>query len=172
MSEPFIAEVRMFACNFAPRGWAFCDGQLLPIAQNTALFSIIGTFYGGDGRTTLGLPDLRERMPMGPRQGPGLSDRRIGDRTGAAQVTLTEANLPAHGHGVSGNKGLANHPEPTGQELARGHEIYDSELGANPEGMAPETVGRAGGGLAHANQSPCMNVNFVIALTGIFPTRG
>ena len=100
MSEPFIAEIRIFAGNFAPRGWAFCNGQLLPIAQNTALFSLTGTTYGGDGRSTFGLPDLRGRAPLHPGRGPGLTDRRLGEKGGAATVTLTEAQMPAHGHGT------------------------------------------------------------------------
>lgn len=171
MSEPFIAEVRMFGLTFAPRGWAFCDGQLLPIAQNTALFSIVGTTYGGDGRTTFGLPNLQQRMPMHPGRGPGLTPRSLGQQVGTSQVTLTQQQIPAHNHVVSGNKGLADHPEPNDQELARGHEIYDTELGKAPVLMAPQTVPSAGGGQAHENQSPYLNITFVIALQGLFPSR-
>ena len=99
MSEPFIAEIRIFAGNFAPRGWAFCNGQLLPVAQNTALFSLVGTTYGGDGRSTFALPDLQGRAPLHPGQGPGLTNRRLGEKGGAATETLTESQLPGHGHG-------------------------------------------------------------------------
>lgn len=161
----------MWALNFAPRGWAFCDGQLLGIAQNTALFSIVGTTYGGDGRTTFGLPNLQQRMPMHPGNGPGLSPRSLGQVVGEATVTLADAQMPSHSHTAFGNKGVANHPEPTGQELARGHEIFDSELGESPESLAPQTVSSTGGGAAHQNQSPYLNLNFTIALQGLFPSR-
>ena len=112
MSEPFIAEIRIFAGNFAPRGWAFCDGQLLPISQNTALFALIGTTYGGDGRTTTALPNLQGRAPMHPGRGPGLTSRRLGQNGGSETITLTEAQLPNHTHGVevSGRVGSDNDP--------------------------------------------------------------
>ena len=103
MSEPFIAEIRIFPFTFAPRGWAFCNGQVLPIAQNTALFSLIGTTYGGDGRTTLGLPNLMARAPMHPGRGPGLTQRRLGETGGTSTVTLTEAQVPAHSHALKAN---------------------------------------------------------------------
>lgn len=102
MSEPFIAEVRIVACNFAPRGWAFCDGQLLPIAQNTALFSLIGTIYGGDGRTTCALPNIQGRVVMGPGNGPGLTSRQVGETGGAETVTLNQAQIPSHSHSIQG----------------------------------------------------------------------
>ena len=113
MSEPFIAEVRIFAGNFAPRGWSFCDGQLLPIAQNTALFSLIGTTYGGDGRTTTALPNLEGRAPMHPGRGPGLTARRLGARVGAETVTLTEAQIPQHNHTARGATILSHVTPPT-----------------------------------------------------------
>ena len=99
MSEPFVAEIRIFAGNFAPRGWAFCNGQLMPLAQNTALFSLVGTTYGGDGKSTFALPDLQGRAPLHPGQGPGLTNRRLGEKGGAATETLTQSQLPGHGHG-------------------------------------------------------------------------
>ena len=171
MSDPFIAEVRIMACNFAPRGWAFCDGQLLPISQNTALFSLIGTTYGGDGRTTTALPNLVDRMPMHPGNGPGLTPRRLGERVGVNAVTLTEAQIPSHTHQVMGNKGTANHPEPNGQELAKGNTIFSNSLAAPIEQLASNTLQSNGGGQSHSNQSPYLNLNFVIALVGTYPSR-
>ena len=115
MSEPFLAEIRIFAGNFAPRGWAFCNGQLLPIAQNTALFSLIGTTYGGDGRTTTGLPNLQGRAPMHPGRGPGLTARRLGESGGAETVTLSESQMPSHTHIPRGTTGV-NSSETPGQK--------------------------------------------------------
>ena len=112
MSDPFIGEISLFASNFAPRGWALCDGQLLPISTNTALFALLGTTYGGDGRTTFGLPDLRGRLPVHAGTGPGLTQRRLGERSGVEQVTLSTTELPSHGHAVRGNSGVANRQSP------------------------------------------------------------
>ncbi|KZY95593.1 phage tail protein, partial [Oleibacter sp. HI0075] len=117
MSEPFIGEIRIFGCNFAPRGWAFCQGQLLPIAQNTALFSILGTTYGGDGRTTLALPDLQGRAPMHPGRGPGLTARRLGEKTGVDEVTLTEAELPNHKHVLYGAQTAGTEASPSNTRM-------------------------------------------------------
>ena len=119
MSEPFIAEIRIFAGNFAPRGWALCDGQLLPISQNTALFSLIGTVYGGDGETNFALPDLRGRAAMHAGNGPGLTPRQLGSRSGAATVTLTPGEVPSHNHAMRASPNPGESPDPTGNTLAR-----------------------------------------------------
>ena len=172
MSEPFIAEIRIFAGNFAPRGWAFCSGQLLPIAQNTALFSLIGTTYGGDGRTTTALPNMDGRAPMHPGRGPGLTDRRLGQSGGVEMVTLSEAQMPNHTHAM----GAA--PVPANQDDADGATILSRTVGAdifaaqaNMQAMANETLPPAGGSQAHTNMQPYIAMNYIIALIGLYPSR-
>ncbi|WP_422372777.1 phage tail protein [Hoeflea sp.] len=172
MSEPFIAEIRIFAGNFAPRSWAFCNGQLLPVAQNTALFSLIGTTYGGDGRTTTALPNLEGRAPMHPGRGPGLTSRRLGERGGVEDVTLSEAQMPNHTHtmrasGENGEQGTFT----AGVALARsrGGALYQSNTGTNLESMAP--LPSTGGSQAHNNMQPYLTMNFIIALQGLYPSR-
>ena len=176
MSEPFIAEIRIFAGNFAPRGWAFCDGQLLPIAENTALFSLIGTTYGGDGRTTTALPNLQGRAPMHPGRGPGLTARRLGEKVGVETVTLSEAQIPSHSHTVR----ATTSPAPVGTTapsnttaLARagGGQAYQSDATTNLVDMASETLSTTGGGQAHVNVQPYLVLNFIIALVGLYPSR-
>lgn len=172
MAEPFIAEIRIFAGNFAPRGWALCDGQLLPIAQNAALFSLIGTTYGGDGRTTTALPDLRGRAPMHPGRGPGLTPRQLGQATGAPTVTLTEAQLPSHGHDQWAT-GAAGDDDPGPSVMparADGAALYSADGQALVE-AAEGAVSATGGGQAHANDQPWLGLNFIIALVGLFPSR-
>lgn len=176
MSEPFIAEIKIFAGNFAPRGWAFCDGQLLPIAQNTALFSLVGTFYGGDGRTTFGLPNLQGRIPVHPGTGPGLTNRRLGESGGSEDVTLSTTSLPNHAHTVAldlkASSGAANTSNPIGNSLAAAA-IYKSgtpSIDMDPRSIADAT-GNSGGGQAHENMPPYLAVNFIIALTGLYPSR-
>ena len=170
MSEPFIGEIRMFAGNFAPRNWAFCDGQLLAISQNDALFSLLGTIYGGDGRTTFGLPDLRSRTPIHAGTGPGLSPRRIGERGGVETVTLTTAQLPAHGHGGAvAVDDVANSSSPAGNTLADSSTPVYVPGGA--DGMNATSVSAAGGGQAHPNMMPFQAIHFIISLFGIFPSR-
>jgi microcystin-dependent protein len=178
MSDPFIAEIKIFAGNFAPRGWAFCDGQLLPIAQNTALFSLIGTTYGGDGRTTTALPNLQGRAPMHPGRGPGLSQRRLGQNGGVETVTLSESQLTPHSHRVhAGNApassfvassnssitrsvgGFAYNDDPS-QPLSPLHETALSEVGADADAVLP-----------HQNMQPYLAMYFIIALVGVFPSR-
>ena len=171
MSEPFIAEIRIFAGNFAPRGWAFCDGQLLPISQNTALFSLIGTTYGGDGRTTTALPNLQGRAPMHPGRGPGLTSRRLGERGGVETVTLTEAQMPAHNHILRATVARGGVSTPTGNAFntSSGETAYhapDTNVGMS-SAMAADT----GGSQAHNNMQPYLTINFIIALVGLYPSR-
>lgn len=172
MSEPFIAEIKIFAGNFAPRGWAFCDGQLLPVAQNTALFSLIGTTYGGDGRTTTALPDLKGRAPMQPGRGPGLTSRRLGERVGIELVTLGETQIPAHTHAVrAGGRGTQKTPSSTRSlATAAGGVLYKSGT-ANMVDMASDVLSSTGGGQAHTNMQPFLTLNYIIALTGLYPSR-
>ena len=176
MSEPFTAEVRIFAGNFAPRGWAFCDGQLLPIAQNTALFSLIGTTYGGDGRTTTALPNLQGRAPMHPGRGPGLTARRLGEKVGVETVTLSEAQIPSHNHTARAAAQPANSPSPTNTSSfarsAAGAVAYQTDTTANLVDLASETLSTTGGGQAHTNLQPFLALNFIIALVGLYPSRG
>ena len=174
MSEPFVAEIRIWALNYAPRGWAFCDGTLLPIAQNTALFSLIGTIYGGDGRTTTALPDLRGRAPMGPGSGTGLTPRQVGEKSGVETVTLTSAQLPFHTHALRANSNIADLATPSSaRSLARssGGFAYQQDATSNQVDLAAEAVSSAGGGGAHNNMMPSLTLNFCIALTGLYPSR-
>lgn len=173
MSEPFLAEIRIFASNFAPRGWAFCDGQLLPISQNTALFSLIGTTYGGDGRTTTALPNLKGRAPMHPGRGPGLTARRLGQRGGAETITLSEAQMPNHNHKLQARNAPASANAPsTDTSLAR------SALGFAYNAAAPDVsldngaLEPKGGSQPHNNMQPFLTINFIIALVGLYPSRG
>jgi len=173
MSEPFTAEVRIFAGNFAPRGWAFCDGQLLPIAQNTALFSLIGTTYGGDGRTTTALPDLQGRSAMHPGRGPGLTARRLGQKVGTETVVLNELNLPSHTHTALGHEQNANKNDP-GQHRLGVSEAINPNYGngtSNLVSMAPTALSTTGGGQPHTNLQPFLALNFIIALVGLYPSR-
>jgi microcystin-dependent protein len=173
MSEPFIAEIRMCAFSFAARGWAQCNGQLLPISQNQALFSLLGTTYGGNGTTTFALPDLRGRVPLHAVQGPGLPNVVLGEAGGAEAVTLNQNQLPPHGHGVRASSDLAGATSPagavTGAKPRGGADIYSSPGSLTP--LAAGAVGSAGGSQPHSNTQPSVVVNFVIALVGIFPSR-
>ncbi len=175
MSEPFIAEIRIFAGNFAPRSWEFCDGQLLPVAQNTALFSLIGTTYGGDGRTTTALPNLQGRAPMHPGRGPGLTARRLGQKVGVETVTLSEAQIPSHSHtaraaSATGNAGLG--PD-SNNSMGRsgGGDAYQTDTSGNLVDMASSTLSTTGGGQSHDNVQPYLTLNFIIALQGLYPSR-
>ncbi len=171
MSEPFLGEVRLFPYNFAPRGWAFCQGQLLPISQNQALFALLGTTYGGDGRVTFALPDLRGRVPLSAGQGPGLSDYALGQAGGAEAVTLGVNEMPTHSHSVAANGRQSNRPGPNGRVPGRASagDVYAAS--SNGAVMAPETIVPTGGGQPHANVQPYLAMNYCIALTGIFPSR-
>jgi len=169
MAEPFVAEIRIFAGNFAPRSWAFCNGQLLPVSQNTALFSLIGTTYGGDGRSTMALPNLEGRAPMHPGRGPGLTARRLGQRGGVETVTLTEAQLPNHSHTMTGTDRDVDDNKPGGALYGAGSFQYQnaSNLVQMNEAMLPAT----GGSQPHNNMQPYLTINFIIALQGLYPSR-
>lgn len=170
MSEPFVAEIKIFAGNFAPRGYAFCDGQLLQISQNTALFSLVGTTYGGDGRTTCGLPNLQGRAPMHPGRGPGLTPRTLGETGGVESVTLNQNQLGSHTHQLRALDGSPNsdHPESS-VTAASGNPAFAQPL--NLAAMAPETLGSTGGDQSHDNMQPFLVMNFIIALVGVYPSR-
>lgn len=171
MADQFLAEIRVFGCNFAPSGWAFCDGQLMSISQNTALFSLLGTTYGGDGRTTFALPDLQGASPIHPGQGSGLSPRFLGETGGEETVTLLISELPAHTHTPSCNSGTGDQYGPPGNVWATdagGNNEYNS---SGSSAMAPGAVGPAGGNQPHNNLQPYLVLNFCIALLGIFPSR-
>lgn len=172
MSEPFVGEIRMFAGNFAPRGWAFCDGQLLAVSQNDALFSLLGTIYGGDGRTTFGLPDLRGRLPIHAGTGPGLSSRRLGARGGAEKVTVTTNQLPSHNHNnLVGTGGIANSTSPSGRVTAsvpNGVLYRESSPDAT---MTNDLITNTGGNQSHTNLMPFLCIHFIISLFGIYPSR-
>ena len=171
MSEPFLGEIRMFAGTFAPRGWALCDGQLLAISQNDVLFSLLGTIYGGDGRTTFGLPDLRGRIPVHVGSGPGLIPRSIGQEGGRERVTLALDELPAHGHDLLGTTDRADSPNPAGRLVATST-TADLYIVETPTvALANDSVDSVGGSQAHDNLMPFVCINFIIALVGIFPSR-
>jgi len=171
MSEPFIGEIKMFAGNFAPRGFALCDGQLLAIAQNNALFSLFGTLYGGDGRTTFGLPELRGRIPIHAGQGPGLSNRNLSSRAGQEAIVVIPAQLPSHTHPLRGVNALATDANPNGRVLAETSAI-DLYIDDVPNtNMASTAVTSLGGSQAHTNVMPFLCINFIVALTGVFPSR-
>ena len=173
MSEPFIGEIRMFGGNFAPRGWAFCQGQLLSIAQNSALFSILGTTYGGNGQTTFALPDLRGRYPMQSGQGPGLTPRSLGEQGGSETVTLLSTQMPQHTHSANASSQAGEVPEPTGAVWAADSTATVLNYRGSPidTTMNPAAIGLAGGNQPHNNMSPFTCVNFIIALEGIYPSR-
>jgi microcystin-dependent protein len=171
MSEPFVGEIRMFGFGFAPQGWALCNGQLLPISQNTALFSLLGTTYGGDGRTTFALPNMQSRVPVCQGQGPGLSSYVEGQAGGAETVTLAAAQMPGHTHPVKASSSAAGSDQPGGRALARSaSHIYTAEPDTSTV-MNADMLGGAGGSQPHGNIQPYLAVNFCIALTGIFPPR-
>ncbi len=174
MSEPFIGEITIFAGNFAPRGWSLCDGQLLAISQNNALFSLLGTTYGGDGRTTFALPELRGRVPVHPGTGPGLSQIRWGQKAGAENVTLNTTQIPSHTHSAAVSMNRATDRNPAGMALAQAEsDLYvDAPADtADLSGTHSEAISNAGGSQNHSNTEPYIGLNFIIALVGTFPSR-
>ncbi len=173
MAEPFVAEIRIFPFNFAPNGWAQCDGELLPISQNTALFSLLGTVYGGDGVTNFALPNLQGRAPMQPGQGPGLSLYDLGETGGLEIVTLRTPEIPAHAHGVQAANTPANSRSPEDRSLARsiGAHAYSGQNPAGDVRLADSALTEAGASQPHNNMQPYLTVNFCIALQGIYPPR-
>ncbi|HKS28089.1 MAG TPA: tail fiber protein [Pyrinomonadaceae bacterium] len=172
--DPFVAEIRIFPFNFAPKGWAFCNGQLLPISQNTALFSLLGTFYGGDGKSTFALPNLQGNAPMHPGQGNGLSQHFLGEESGSQFVTLIETEIPVHTHTLmcSGAPADTNLPENTAIARTQGASPYLAPAGAPLVMMAFQSLSIAGSSLPHNNMQPYLTLNFCIALQGVFPARG
>jgi microcystin-dependent protein len=175
MADPFVAEIRIFPFNFAPMGWAWCNGQLLPLSQNTALFSLLGTTYGGDGKSTFALPDIQGRSVMHPGQGPGLSLHDLGETGGSETVTLLESEIPAHAHALRANPATGDTPSPAqNAALARPGTInaYQTNASANLAPMAGESLPPAGGDQPHNNLQPYLTFYFNIALQGVFPPRG
>jgi microcystin-dependent protein len=177
MAEPFIGQITLFAGNFAPRGWAFCQGQILAIAQNTALFSILGTTYGGNGQTTFALPDLRSRVPVGQGQGPGLSNYILGQQAGNETVTLTAQNMPIHSHSLAASTDGADAPSPAGNVNAVTNDpntlnsMNTYKTGFSNTIMNPAAIGQSGGNQPHTNISPYTCLNYIIALEGLYPSR-
>ncbi|TEB13508.1 Phage Tail Collar Domain protein [Pelotomaculum sp. FP] len=180
--DPFIGTIIAWPCNFAPQGWAFCNGQILQISTNQALFSLIGTTYGGDGRTTFALPNLCGRVPLGAGQGTGLTPRILGQVSGSERVTLSVNEMPGHNHASSGipastKTATVGQPGPTAvpgsYEKERGtyYNIYSPEADANTTLKPAAPTGAAGGGQSHDNMPPYLAVNYIIALQGIYPTR-
>lgn len=173
MADPFVGEIRIVAFNFAPRGWAFCSGQILPLSQNTALFSLLGTTYGGNGESTFALPDLRDRAPMHWGQGPGLSLRDLGESGGSSTVTLVTSELPAHNHTISSKITAGNLANPEGNIWAAGvgrtpPPLYQN--GAANVTMHSDALGVTGG-QPHNNRQPYLGLSFIIALQGVYPPR-
>ncbi len=173
MADPFVAEIRIFPFNFAPSGWAFCNGQLLPISQNTALFSLLGTIYGGNGQTTFGLPNLQGNAPMFWGQGPGLSQHFIGEAGGSETVTLLQSEIASHNHSVGAQT------TPLGGVVTPEGNVFNRPASGNlygtmspvPVPMSTQGISLSGGGLPHNNMMPYLTLNFCIALTGVFPPR-
>lgn len=173
MSEPFVGQIKMFAGTFAPRGFADCDGQLLAVSQNDALFSLLGTIYGGDGRTTFGLPDLRGRVPIHEGTGPGLSPRNLGSRSGAETATLSTNEMPSHNHVVFATSQVATDTMPSSAQVPAQPSalIYYDETDDPPSFLNSNVISLAGGSQAHNNMAPYLTIRFIIALVGIYPSR-
>jgi len=171
MADPFVAEIRIFPFNFAPKGWAWCNGQLLPISQNTALFSLLGTTYGGDGKSTFALPDLEGSAPMHPGQGPGLSLHDLGETGGSETVSLLESEIPAHTHNFTASQGDGTDQTPVNQRLATGIGIGPYGAVASLTQLSPNMLAPAGGDQPHNNMMPYLTFYFCIALQGVFPPR-
>jgi microcystin-dependent protein len=172
MSNPFVAEIRIVGFNFPPTGWAYCDGQLMPISQNTALFSLVGTYYGGDGKSTFALPDLQGNVAVGAGQGPGLSQRFLGEQSGEQTVTLLTSEIPTHNHQVACNIALATiGTGATNTTFARASGGNPYKAGTPTDALDPATLTIAGSSLPHNNMMPFLTLNYIIALQGVFPAR-
>jgi microcystin-dependent protein len=171
MADPFVAEIRIFPFNFAPKGWAWCDGQLLPLSQNTALFSLLGTTYGGDGKSNFALPDLQGRAPMHPGQGPGLSLHDLGETGGSETVSLLESEIPAHSHALTCSQADGISQTPAGELLATGINISQYHTPGALTMLSPSALAPAGGDQPHNNLQPYLTFYFCIALQGVFPPR-
>jgi microcystin-dependent protein len=175
MSEPFLAEIRVFGFNFAPVGWAFCDGQVMPISQNTALFSLLGTNFGGNGTSTFALPNLQGSVPLQQGQGPGLTPYVLGETGGAVSVTLISSQMPSHNHLLECSTAVAGQTSPVGAIPAvppaqRGQSFFAASPGTSPA-MKAGMLTPAGGNGPHNNMPPYLTLNFCIALAGVFPSR-
>ncbi len=174
MADQFVAEIRIFPFNFAPTGWAFCDGQILPLSQNTALFSLLGTTYGGDGKSNFALPNFQGISPMHPGQGPGLSLHDLGETGGSETVTLLQTEIPAHSHPAMG-AASSGEPSPIGNswgEALKGHGTLYAAGNSTTVAMSPNALAPAGGNQPHNNLQPYLTMNFCISLQGIYPSRG
>lgn len=171
MADPFVAEIRIFPFNFAPKGWAWCDGQLLPLSQNTALFSLLGTTYGGNGKSNFALPDLQGRAPMHPGQGPGLSLHDLGEQGGSETVTLLESEIPSHNHALSFSPNLGNTNNPGGAFYAAPRSGFLYAPPSNLTAISPSALAPSGGDQPHNNMQPYLTFYFCIALQGVFPPR-
>ncbi len=172
MADPFVAEIRLFPFNFAPTGWAFCDGQLLPLSQNTALFSLLGTTYGGNGQSNFALPNMQGRSPMHPGQGQGLSLRDLGELGGLETVTLLENEIPVHSHTLNAVNDGGLQAAPGNAAMARANFYKTNPTGNSLVNMSVNAAGISGGSLPHNNLQPYLTVNFCIAMQGVFPPRG
>ncbi|MDN5923579.1 MAG: tail fiber protein [Xanthomonadales bacterium] len=173
MADPFVAEIRIFPFNFVPEGWAFCDGQLLPLSQNTALFSLLGTTYGGNGKSNFALPDLQGRAPMHPGQGPGLSLHDLGESGGSETVSLLESEVPSHNHGLLSLGTPGNRTTPAGNTIARptAGVAFVPSAGASLVPMSQQALAPNGSDQPHNNMQPYLTMYFCIALQGVFPPR-
>ena len=171
MADPFVAEIRIFPFNFAPKGWAWCDGQLLPLSQNTALFSLLGTTYGGNGKSNFALPNMQGSAPMHPGQGPGLSLHDLGESGGSETVTLLLSEMPAHSHAFNFSNVDSNSQSPSNQLLAGGVGVGQYATPGAIVQLNPAVIGPAGGDLPHNNMQPFLTFYFNIALQGVFPAR-
>jgi microcystin-dependent protein len=175
MSSPFLGEIEIFGFNFAPYGWAQCNGQLLPVTQNTALFSLLGTQFGGDGHSTFGLPNLQGQIPVGPGQGPGLSRYTIGETAGAETVTLTVSEIPSHTHTLPVDPGAGRSPAPSPSTVlgatGRGAPEVYADAATSGAMMTVSSVGASGGSQPHNNMMPYLTLNYCISLQGVFPVR-
>ena len=170
--DPFVAEIRIFPFNFPPKGWAFCDGQLLPLSQNTALFSLLGTTYGGDGKSNFALPNMQGNVPMHPGQGPGLSLHDLGETGGSESVTLLESEIPSHSHQMRAATDPADLQDPSSARVLTRSAPGFAYIAGNPNTtLADQAIAPAGGDQPHNNMQPYLTLNFCIALQGVYPPR-